>query len=53
MPSALFVNGNSALNIRNTDAMYSEKDKMITKAVFGEGPKDPKIIEKALFVVTV
>ena len=48
MPSALFVNGNSAMNIRNTDAMYSEKDKMITKGVFGEGPKDPKIIGKGV-----
>ena len=40
MPGALFVNGNSGLNIRSGKAMFSEKDKQITKAVFGQGPKD-------------
>ena len=40
MPGALFVNGNSGLNIRSGNAMFSEKDKQITKAVFGQGPKD-------------
>lgn len=40
MPSALFVNGNSSSNIRDGEAIYTEKSKMITKAIFGEGPKD-------------
>lgn len=40
MPGALFVNGTSGANIRNGKAMFSEKDKQITKAVFGQGPKD-------------
>ena len=40
MPSALFVNGNSSSNIRDGEAIYTEKAKMITKAIFGEGPKD-------------
>ena len=48
MPRALFVNGNSAHNIRNLDAMYSEKDKIITKAVFGEGVKDADKIGKGV-----
>ena len=40
MPHALFVNGNSSFNIKDGEALYTEKAKMITKAIFGEGPKD-------------
>jgi hypothetical protein len=40
MPNALFVHGNSSLNIKEGDALYSDKSKQITKAVFGEGPKE-------------
>ena len=49
MPSALFVNGNSGVNIRNTDAMFSEQGKKITNAVFGEGPKDEAGLGKAVY----
>jgi hypothetical protein len=40
MPGALFVNGNSGENIRSGKAVFSEKEKQITLAVFGQGPKD-------------
>jgi mRNA (guanine-N7-)-methyltransferase len=40
IPYALFVNGDSSLNIRNGTAMLNEKAVQITKAVFGEGAKD-------------
>jgi len=42
MPMALFVSGNSALNIRGQGnlACFTDKGKQITRAVFGEGPKD-------------
>jgi|TARA_B110000967_G_scaffold3356_1_gene3416 hypothetical protein len=40
MPHALFVHGNSSFNIKDGEALYSEKAKQITKAVFGEGPKE-------------
>ena len=40
MPNALFVHGNSEYNIKSNEALYSEKGKQITNAVFGEGPKD-------------
>jgi mRNA (guanine-N7-)-methyltransferase len=40
IPYALFVNGDSSLNIRNGSAMLNEKAVQITKAVFGEGAKD-------------
>ena len=49
MPSALFVNGNSGMNIRNTDAMFTEKAKQVTNAVFGEGPKDETILGKGVY----
>ena len=42
-PDALFVNGNSSLNIRDGAAIYTEKGKLITKSIFGEIPKDPVI----------
>jgi hypothetical protein len=35
MPYALFVNGNSALNIRNGTNMFNDKANQITKSVFG------------------
>uniref|UniRef100_A0A6C0LGK9 mRNA cap 0 methyltransferase domain-containing protein n=1 Tax=viral metagenome TaxID=1070528 RepID=A0A6C0LGK9_9ZZZZ len=40
MPSALFVAGNSSANIRDTNAIFSDKGKQITNAVFGQGAKD-------------
>lgn len=40
MPHCLFVHGDSSRNIRNADAIETEKNKQITKAVFGEGPKE-------------
>jgi hypothetical protein len=39
-PRALFVVGNSGLNIRTGQAISTEKDKQIANAVFGIGPKD-------------
>ena len=49
MPDALFVNGNSSVNLRSGNALYSDKDKQITKAVFGEGPKDAKALGQGVY----
>jgi hypothetical protein len=49
MPKVLFVNGDSGLNIRNGEALSSEKDKQITKAVFGNGPKDLTLLGKGVY----
>lgn len=49
IPKALFVNGNSAENIKNGNAIFTEKGKQITKAVFGEGPKDIQKLGKGVF----
>ena len=49
IPSALFVHGNSGLNIRSGEALYTEKDKQITNAVFGTGAKDVTILGKGVY----
>lgn len=49
MPLALFVVGNSGLNILNGDALATEKDKQITNAVFGIGPKDPTFLGRGVY----
>jgi hypothetical protein len=49
MPSALFVNGNSSVNIRDTSAMFTDKAKQITNAVFGKGPKDAVELGKGVY----
>jgi len=43
VPYCLFVNGNSALNVRSGLAMFTEKGKEITQSVFGEIPKNDKL----------
>ena len=48
VPYALFVNGNSAFNIKNGDAMLNDKAKQITAAVFGMGLKEPDKIGKGV-----
>ena len=49
MPNALFVTGNSGLNIRGGQALFTEKDKQITNAVFGKGPKDAIALGKGVY----
>jgi hypothetical protein len=43
MPYALFVNGNSSLNIRSGQALLSDKAIAITKSVFGSIASEPKL----------
>tara|TARA_Y100000389_G_scaffold205058_1_gene262559 strand:+ start:4089 stop:7418 length:3330 start_codon:yes stop_codon:yes gene_type:complete len=49
MPRALFIYGNSFLNIRNTDAIYTDKGKKIIRAVFGQGAKDSKELGEGVY----
>jgi len=49
MPLALFVVGNSGLNILSGEALATEKDKQITNAVFGIGPKDPTFLGRGVY----
>jgi hypothetical protein len=48
MPYALFVNGNSAYNIKDGSAILNDKAKQITSAVFGNGPKESDKIGKGV-----
>ena len=49
LPRALFVNGDSSKNIRNTDAFVTEKDKQIARAVFGQGVKNENDLGKGVY----
>ena len=49
LPKVLFVTGNSSLNIRNGDAVDTDKDKQIIKSVFGNGPKDIALLGKGVY----
>jgi len=49
MPKALFVVGNSGFNIRKGLAFTTEKDKQITNAVFGQGPKDKAVLGQGVY----
>ena len=48
IPYALFVNGNSAFNVKNGEAMLNDKAKQITAAIFGHGPKEADKIGKGV-----
>jgi hypothetical protein len=49
MPYALFVNGNSGVNIKSGDAMFTEKGKEIVRALFNDGPKDASILGAGVY----
>jgi hypothetical protein len=48
-PDALFVTGNSSLNIRSGRAFGTEKDKEITNALFGVGTKDERALGRGVY----
>lgn len=49
MPSALFIQGNSSLNIQNGQGVYSEKGKQIVNAISGKGEKDEVKLGEGLY----
>ena len=49
IPKALFIQGNSSINIRNGNALLTEKGKQIIKVIFGEGPKDEKLLGTGVY----
>jgi hypothetical protein len=49
LPKVLFSVGNTSASIRNGDAFDNDKDKKISKAIFGDGPKDLKILGKGVY----
>ena len=51
IPKALFVEGNSSVNIRNTEGIITDQGKKVTNAVFGKGAKDIKDLGKGVYNV--
>ena len=49
MPAALFVHGNSSVNIRDGSAMFTEKGKEIVQAVFGNGSKNKEKLGEGVY----
>ena len=49
IPKALFLHGNSSLNIKDGSALYDEKSKQILKALFGEGAKNEILLGKGVY----
>ena len=49
MPAALFLEGNSTLNIRSGEAAATQRGKDILRAVFGDGPKDEEKLGAAVY----
>tara|TARA_B110000444_G_scaffold4800_1_gene4505 strand:+ start:16067 stop:19726 length:3660 start_codon:yes stop_codon:yes gene_type:complete len=49
IPKAIFINGNSCMNIKNGDAFSNEKNKQIIKALFGEGNKNEVVLGKGVY----
>ena len=48
IPYALFVQGDSGINIRSGDALKTDKGRQISNAVFGNGPKDSEKLGKGV-----
>jgi len=46
---AMFLRGNSGLNLRDGAAFATDKEKMIAKAIFGTGPKDRGVLGAGVF----
>ena len=49
MPSALFIEGNSSLNVRNGSAAATDSGRRILRAILGQGDKDAGKLGSAVF----
>ncbi len=49
IPEAVFLTGNSMNNIRNGQAFLSDKNRMLTKALFGEGSRDKRVLGDVVY----
>jgi hypothetical protein len=46
---AIFLQGNSGLNIRSGKAFMTDKDKIIARALFGNGPKERSVLKEGVY----
>ena len=51
IPYTVFLHGDSSKNIRNGEAIFSERHKSINNAIFGEGPKDKTALGNGIYNV--
>tara|TARA_B100000902_G_scaffold399900_1_gene473466 strand:+ start:730 stop:4737 length:4008 start_codon:yes stop_codon:yes gene_type:complete len=49
VPYGLFIQGDSAKNIKAGDVTNTPKEKQIINSVFGNGPKDPSILGQGVY----
>lgn len=49
IPEAVFLTGNSMNNIRNGQAFLSDKNRVLMKALLGEGTKDKRVLGNTVY----
>ena len=49
VPNAIFIHGDSSKEVRNGQAAISERYRMISRAIFGEGPKDASLLGRGVY----
>jgi hypothetical protein len=49
VPPAIFIHGDSSKEIKTGQAAISERYRIISRAIFGEGPKDASILGKGVY----
>lgn len=49
IPDAIFIHGDSSKEIRSGQAAISERYRLISRAIFGEGAKDASILGRGVF----
>tara|TARA_B100000902_G_scaffold399263_2_gene469327 strand:+ start:2940 stop:6251 length:3312 start_codon:yes stop_codon:yes gene_type:complete len=49
LPSVMFLNGDSSVNIRSGNAFVSDKSRQIINAIFGNGSKDITMLGKGVY----
>ena len=49
IPPAIFIHGDSSKEVKSGQAAISERYRIISRAIFGEGPKDASILGKGVY----
>jgi hypothetical protein len=49
IPDAIFIHGDSSKEIRSGQAAISERYRLITRAIFGEGAKDASVLGRGVY----
>ena len=49
VPPAVFIHGDSSKEVKSGQAAISERNRIISRAIFGEGPKDASILGRGVY----